>query len=392
LLVDAHVVAGGALVRDGWILVEDGVIADVGAGDRKPPAVSVRTSLSQAFVLPGFVDVHVHGGGGDSFDGGPAASLRAAAFHTMAGTTSLLAGLATLPAPVLVDQVRQLGARPEELEGGGRLLGVHLEGPFLSPIRKGAHDPSLLRPPDSAELSALCQAAPGRVRLITAAPELTGFAGLVGTALANGVIVSAGHTDADGPQLLGAIAAGVRSLTHTFNAMRPLLHRDPGPLEAIVDSDVYCELICDGIHVHPTLVRMLRRLAGAHRVILVTDAVAWAGVPDGDYRSGHDDVEVRDGRVRLAGTGTLAGSTLTMAEAVRRYARFTGAGVVELATVASTNAARLLGEDHRIGRALPGYQADLVVLDRHLACVGVMSHGRWARAPGNSSRETGSLL
>ena len=195
-------------------------------------------------MLPGFIDVHVHGGGGHSFEGGRAASLRAAAFHTMAGTTSLLAGLATLPTPVLADQVRQLGAHPEELEGGGRPLGVHLKGPFISPARKGAHDPALLRPPGPGELSALCHSAPGRVRLLTAAPELPGFAEMACVAQANGVIISAGHTDADGPQLLAAIAAGARSLTHTFNPMRPLRHREPGPLEAIVDSDVFCELIC----------------------------------------------------------------------------------------------------------------------------------------------------
>lgn len=385
VLIDAQVVAGGTVLRNGWVLVEDGVITDVGASDRKPPAVSVCTSLSQAFVLPGFIDVHVHGGGGDSFEGGTEASLRAAAFHTMAGTTSLLAGLATLPAPVLLDRVRQLGALPEDLEGSGRLLGIHLEGPFLSPLRKGAHDPDLLRPPGPGELSSLCHAAPGRVRLLTAAPELPGFAEMARVAQANGVIISAGHTDADGPQLLAAIGAGARSLTHTFNAMRPLRHREPGPLEAIVDSDVFCELICDGIHVHPTLVRMLRRLVGSHRVVLITDAVAWAGVPDGEYRSGHADVEVRNGRVNLLGTDTLAGSTLTMAEAVRRYARFTGAGIVELAAVASTNAARLLGEGGRIGQVRPGHQADLVVLDQQLACVGVMSHGRWARVPATPS-------
>ena len=266
--------------------------------------------------------------------------------------------------------------------GRSRLLGIHLEGPFISAIRKGAHDPGLIRPPDPAELAALQEASAGRLRLLTAAPELAGFGELAAAATAAGVLITAGHTDARGPEFLRAIAAGTRSLTHTFNGMRPVTHRDPGVLEPIVDSDVFCELICDGVHVSPVFVRLLRLLAGRDRLILITDAVAWAGLPEGEYRSGNRHVEIRDRGVRLAGTDTLAGSTLTMGEAVARYARYTGAGLEELARVASTNAARLLGEDHRIGRIRPGHNADLVVVDATRAPAGVMRAGRWIRRPG----------
>jgi N-acetylglucosamine-6-phosphate deacetylase len=173
VLIDAQVVAGGTVLRNGWVLVEDGVITDVGASDRKPPAVSVCTSLSQAFVLPGFIDVHVHGGGGDSFEGGTEASLRAAAFHTMAGTTSLLAGLATLPAPVLLDRVRQLGALPEDLEGSGRLLGIHLEGPSYRLSEKGRMTRISCGPPARANCP-LCamphRGASGCSRLLPSCP------------------------------------------------------------------------------------------------------------------------------------------------------------------------------------------------------------------------------
>jgi N-acetylglucosamine-6-phosphate deacetylase len=379
LLVDADVVTGTGVVPGGWVLVEDGLIADIGNSDRKAPPVGRRTSVAGAYVLPGFIDVHVHGGGGDGFGDGVAAATRAARFHMMSGTTSLLAGLVTAPASALLDQVRQLQACPERLGGGGRLLGIHLEGPFLSPLRRGAHDPELLRLPDPAELSGLCEASGGRVRLVTAAPELSGFHELARVAQANGAVVGLGHTDADGAALVAAIGAGARSLTHTFNGMRPVSHRDPGPMEAIVDSDVYCELICDGVHVHPSFVRVLRRLAGKDRVVLVTDAAWCAGFPDGEYRTPQRHLEVHHGAVTLFGTGTLAGSTLTMAKAARLYAQFTGAGVVELAAVASTNAARLLGEDGRLGRIQPGHLADLVVLDRELRCTGVMSDGNWAR-------------
>jgi N-acetylglucosamine-6-phosphate deacetylase len=386
IITDALVVTGGALVPEGWVLVEDGLIGAVGSSERRPPPADVKTSAGRAFVLPGFIDLHVHGGGGGSF-GPDAASVRQALeFHLSGGTTSLLAGLSTCPPAALLQSVKQLASTPGEPGTTSSLLGVHLEGPFISLVRRGAHDPHLIRPPDPGELATLLEAAPGRIRLMTAAPELPGFADLARVAPAAGVVVGAGHTDADGAQLCAAIQAGARTLTHTFNAMRPILHRAPGPMEAIVDTAVFCELICDGVHVHPTFVRMLRRLVGQNRLVLVTDASRWAGEPDAEYESNTRQVEVRDGAVFLRGTDTLSGSTLTMAEAARRYARFTGADSVELAAVTATNAARVLGEDHRVGRIEPGLKADLVLLDGQVNCLGVMSEGRWARKPGDENR------
>jgi N-acetylglucosamine-6-phosphate deacetylase len=226
-------------------------------------------------------------------------------------------------------------------------------------------------------MSSLNEASRGKVRLVTAAPEISGFDDLLREAKLESVRIGAGHTDATGEQFLSAIAAGVGSLTHTFNGMRPFTHRSPAVLEAIVDSDVMCEIICDGLHVHPTLIRMLRRLVGPERVVLITDAVAWAGLGDGEYSAGERRVEVKGGRVVVTGTDTLAGSTLTMVEAVRRYVRFTGAGICEAAKVASTNPARLLGEDDRIGAIRAGLDGDLAVLDRHLSCAGVVMRGEW---------------
>lgn len=384
LIIHADVVTDGEVVRDGWVLVDEGTIVDFGTSASRPPAARTVTDAAGASVLPGFVDIHVHGGGGHSFGGGRASDVAAAEFHAMWGTTALLTTLSTRTPAETLARVRELGTLPEVLEHGGRVLGIHLEGPYISLVRKGAHDPDLVRPPDTAELASLVGAGGGRVRLITAAPELPGFGDLARVAASSGVLIAAGHTDADGPQFLGAIAGGARSLTHTFNGMRPVSHRLPAVLEAIVDSPVFCELICDGVHVHPTFVRMLRALAGPERVVLVTDAVAWAGHPDGQYQSQGREVDVRDGGVYLRGTSTLAGSTLTMAEAARRYARYTGAGLVEIAAVTSTNAARVLGEDHRVGRIRRGHLADLVVLDQELHCIGVMSNGRWARPLGAS--------
>jgi N-acetylglucosamine-6-phosphate deacetylase len=382
VLTDATLVTGDVVLPDAWLVVTDGHIAAIGVAGERPPRTDRTTSLRGATLLPGFVDIHVHGGGGASFGADPDATLRAARFHLQEGTTSLLAGIPSCPPSQLRDVVIKIASLPEELDGGGRLLGTHLEGPFISHRRRGAHDPAVIRSPDPRELEDLAATAPRRIRLLTTAPELQGFSDLARAAAAHQIRISAGHTDATGEELLRAIPQGVRSLTHTFNGMRPSAHRDPGPLEAVVDSEVFCELICDGIHVHPTFVRMLRQLAGTRRVVLITDAVAWAGLPDGEHRSTNRHVEVRAGRVVLAGTQTLAGSTLTMAAAVKRYWQMTGAGLLELAAASSGNAARLLGEDENIARLAPGCPADLVALDHDMDCIAVMAAGRWVRTPG----------
>jgi len=381
LLVDAVAVIDDELVPDAWVAIAGGRIHAVGTGRSRPPEADVRISLHGATVLPGFIDVHVHGGGGSAFGADEDANRRAAGFHLLNGTTALLPTLATMTMPMLLRGLGTLSLNPEVTPGQARLLGLHLEGPFISPDRRGAHDPTLIRPPDAADLALLCAAGHDRIRLLTAAPERAGFAGLAQAAADAGVRLAAGHTDATGQQLRAAIAGGVGSLTHTFNAMRPISQRDPGVIEAIGDTGVFCELICDGIHVHPALIRTLRKLAGRDRVVLVTDASAWAGSQDGEYQAPNRRVEVRSGAVRLAGTDVLAGSALTMLAAARNYVSFTGADLPELAAVTSGNAARLLGQQGRLGHIRPGYAADLVVLDDRLDCLGVMSAGAWARAP-----------
>lgn len=374
LFRNATVIAGDETHSGGWLLAEYGKIVAVGSQGSEPRGAGQTTDLSGNYLLAGFVDVHVHGGGGHSFGADQDANDAVRRFHAQGGTTSMLAGITTAPSAVMLEQARVLG-RGADVEGAAHLLGLHLEGPFISVERKGAHNVTEIRPPDPVELSRLNDAAQGKVRLITAAPETTGFDDLLRVASLETVRISAGHTDATGEELVRAIAAGVLSLTHTFNGMRPFTHRAPAVLEAIVDSDVQCEIICDGLHVHPTLVRMLRRLVGPERVILITDAVAWAGLGDGEYAAGDRQVQVQGGRVVLAGTNTLAGSTLTMAAAVKNYVRFTGASLVEASKAASTNPARLIGEADRIGAIRAGLDADLVVLDPQLSCVGVIGRG-----------------
>jgi len=381
LLVDAVAVVDDEVVPDAWIAIAAGRIQAVGSSATAPPEAGLRTSLHGATVLPGFIDIHLHGGDGHAFGADERANTSAARFHLLHGTTAILPALATSAMPALRAGAAALGGCAETEPGRARILGLHLEGPFISPERRGAHDPALIRPPSAGDLASLAAAGQGRVRILTAAPERAGFGDLARAAAEAGVLVAAGHTDATGAQLRAAIQAGIGSLTHTFNAMRLVAQREPGVIEAIVDTGVSCELICDGIHVHPALVRALRTLAGRDRVVLVTDASVWAGRPDGDYQSPHRRVEIRNGAVLLPGTGTLAGSTLTMLAAARNYAAFTGADLPELAAVTSGNAARLLGEQHRLGRIGPGYAADLVLLGDRLDCAGVMSGGVWALPP-----------
>jgi N-acetylglucosamine-6-phosphate deacetylase len=385
LLVGVDLVLDDRVLPDGWLLVTDGRIAAFGSmRDGTPPATE-RIEIAGAVVFPGFIDVHVHGGGGGNFGQSEESTERAAAFHSAGGTSGLVATLATASPAELVAQAELLAARAERRAPGPRLLGIHLEGPFISPERRGAHDPAYVRAPDCAEFGRLHRAARGRLRTITLAPELPGYADLAAAAAHAGVLVSLGHTNATGEVLGRAIDAGARSLTHTFNAMRPISHRDPGVVEALTETDVFCELICDGVHVQVPFVHLLRRTVGPDRILLITDALAGTGVSGGVDGVTQRATELRGGAIYLAGTDTLIASVLTMSEAVRRYHEFTGADLVELARVAATNAAVHLGEDHRLGRIRQGYLADLTILDSTLHVVGVLTAGIWTwKAPGMS--------
>jgi N-acetylglucosamine-6-phosphate deacetylase len=383
LIRNARVVLDDQVLDDGWVLIQDGVIAQVGSGvpPTQLPAAYV-VDIDRCHLMPGFIDVHVHGGGGFGFDTGPDDALRAAAFHARHGTTSLLAGLSTAPWADICTNVAALADLPSrdlDESQAARILGTYLEGPFISVTRKGAHDPALIRVPEKSDVAEIVSRGRGSVKVATVAPEVPNGMAAIGWFTSAGVAVSIGHTDATGDMFDAAATAGGTCLTHTFNGMRPPTHRDPAVFQAITSRRVNCEVICDGLHVHPVYIRMLRELVGADRPVLVTDAVSWAGQPDGSYRSEGRAVEVRAGRVWLSGTDTLAGSCLTMGDAVRNYAEFTGAGPVELAKVSATNAAARLGLDHRLGRIRPGFPADLVALGPDHSVRAVMRGGKWLR-------------
>jgi N-acetylglucosamine-6-phosphate deacetylase len=363
--------------NDGVVTIEAGVITRVAAaeGAASPPA---------GVILPGLIDIHCHGGGGHSFcTEDPAEALAAAAHHAAAGTTGVVASLVTAAPADLLRQVRALAP----LVAGGHLLGIHLEGPFLSPARRGAHASALLRDPDPALAEELLAAARGAIKIVTMAPERTGASLVAEMFRAAGVVVAFGHTDADYSGMAAALAAGAGSalVTHLGNAMPPLHHRAAGPvaaaLVAAAADEASVELIADGVHVDAGFARLVFATAAPGRVVLVTDAMAAAGMPDGSYVLGPLLVAVSGGVARLASAGDpapgpIAGGTSSL---LRVVATASAAGVPLAGAVraASEAPARVLGLAAARGAVAPGMAADLVVTDSGLRVRRVMRAGRW---------------
>ncbi len=349
------VVTPDGVLEPGRVRVDGGRITEVGAG--RPG----RADRHAHAIVPGFVDMHCHGGGGASFDSAdPDECARAAAYHRERGTTTLMASLVTAAPDALERRASVLA----ELADDGVVAGTHYEGPFLSAARRGAHDPALLRAPEPAIVERLLKVR--NVRMMTLAPELDGGLDAVRRVRDAGVLPAVGHTDATYEVVRDAVRAGARVATHLFNGMRPLHHREPGPILALLEApDVALELIGDGVHLHPAIVAHVARTAGAARTALVTDAMSAAGMADGGYRLGGLDVEVRDGVARLAGGGSIAGGTATAATVFRRAVKESGVPLAEAVRLAATTPAAVLGLADR-GAIVPGLRADLVLLDEDL--------------------------
>lgn len=377
LITGGRVATPGGVLDPGWVLVNDGVISAVGDGE--PPKTAAVTDASGSWVVPGFVDIHCHGGGGAAFASADPEHVRQVVdAHTAHGTTTMLASLVTRPVPELVEQVAALA----DLVRDGLVAGIHLEGPFLSAARCGAHDPAILRPPDPVSVDALLSAGRGTIRMVTIAPELEGAVPAVKRLVDAGVIAAIGHTDALAEDVVPAVDAGATVATHLFNGMRPLHHREPGPIGVLLDDErVTVELICDLVHLHPTVVRLAARHAGVGRTILITDAIAAAAAGDGTYDIGGLEVDVTNGVPTLAGGGSLAGSTLTMDTAFRNLVKSCGLGVLDAVAAASTRPAELLGLGDVTGQLAAGYAADVVLLDDALRPVSVMRRGEWVPSP-----------
>ena len=373
----ARLVSEGRTTRDAWVLFDGGLVAATGVGDGWVAAAAgdpaaVVTDADGGWLTPGFIDLHGHGGGGAAFDDGADAIRTATALHQRHGTTRFVVSLVTATVPDLAERVRGVARLAAE---DPRILGSHLEGPFLDVGHKGAHDPALLRSATPADIEGLLEAADGTLRQITLAPELPGGMAAVRAFAAAGVAVAVGHTGADYDQTRAAFDAGASILTHAFNGMDGLHHRAPGPVAAATRTPgVTVEVINDGIHVHPEVVRMAFASAPG-RVALITDAMAAAGEADGDYLLGTLRVQVRSGVARLADGGSIAGSTLTQDAALRRAVREVGVSVEDAVRALTETPAAAIDRGADLGRLAPGYEADAVLLDDEFRVLQVWTAG-----------------
>ena len=366
-------VDANGVVEGFWMLVDGDSIAATGTGDL--PSADDTVDLAGRTLVPGFIDLHSHGGGGHAFDDGRAFIEAALHTHRQHGTTRSVVSLVASPMPALrlgLAVIAQLAAEDP------LVLGSHLEGPYLAAGRRGAHHAAHLRTPAGGEIDELLEASAGTLRQLTIAPELPGAMTAIDALVASGVTVAIGHTDADYDLARAAFDRGARLLTHAFNAMPGIHHRAPGPVVAAFDDErIGLEVILDGEHVHPAVARMAFRCAPG-RIALVTDAMAAAGSVDGDYRLGSVEVRVRDGVARLAGGSAIAGSTVTQDAALRRAI---GAGIdqVEAVTALTRTPARVLGLGDRLGLLAPGFAADAVLLDADWAVESVWGAGACLR-------------
>jgi N-acetylglucosamine-6-phosphate deacetylase len=378
---------GAALRGDPFVVVEDGHIATIGSREKNeiPAGARVR-DFSGAVLAPSFFDVHIHGAAGhDVMEATPEAVAAVGRFLASRGTGNFLATTVTATLDVTlraVEGLARLIAKGSQADDGrechARPVGIHLEGPFLSHAKRGVHPPDLLLAPDVAVFDRIVDAGGGYVRLMTLAPELPGAAELAAHATRHGVRVSVGHSNATAAETRTTIAAGAVSATHTFNAMRALDHREPGILGVVLTTDtLFAELICDGIHTAPEMVRLWWKAKGPERGILVTDAMSAAGMPDGEYHLGGFAVQVAAGKAMA--NGVLSGSVLTLDRALTNFLAFTGASLAQAIPLLTRNPAAMTGFGEEIGSLKEDGPASFVAIDEQGRLAGSVINGRECR-------------
>lgn len=364
---------------EGDIIIDGAHIERVGGCTA---ASGKEIDASGTIIMPGFIDVHTHGGGGfELHTTNPQEIRNYARWAASTGVTSFLTSVVGIPSALPLKQLSTAVAAIEQPCEGAEILGIFLEGPYINVKRRGAHPPAWLRQPKPAETQLLLDTARGHLRLITIAPELAGAHEMISTLLSAGVTVSIGHTDATYEQTQEAIALGVTHMTHCFNAMRPLLHREPGPLAAIARaSQVQGELIADGVHVHPEVMHLFVRMLGPERIVVITDAQAAAGLENGSqFEFAGQMAEVICGAAYLA-DGTLTGSVLTMRQALSNMLEMTHVSLSDAIGMLSLNPARAAQADARKGRLQAGYDADLLVFDAAFNLQATICRGQLAFA------------
>jgi len=364
-------------VAPGVIIVENGRIKSVEPDQGQPLDGYEIIQVPECTLGPGLIDVHTHGIGGlQIFDGRVEDLELMSQEYARHGVTGFLTGVAGSSEPIQ----EGLTAASQSDPTGAELLGIHLEGPFINPARPGAFPPESIVPPNLTLLKKYIELATGKIRLITLAPELDGALDLVRFARQAGVICSAGHTQATWDEMMAAIDAGISHVTHTFNAMPALNHRLPGILgAALSDNRLMVEIIADGIHVHPAVIKMLLRCKGVQRVIAISDSIAAAGMPDGKYEFEGLDVTVANGSARL-NDGTLAGSISTLEKGLINLVHFGGISLADAFRIASHNPAIELGLSDRKGNLKSGMDADIICVDKNLVLQWTMARGHLFQA------------
>jgi N-acetylglucosamine-6-phosphate deacetylase len=363
VITAARLIAPDDEIENPVITVEDGIITHIARRSESSLPTGRLVDFPGCTLAPAYFDVHIHGSAGrDAMEATPEAFTTIGRFLARHGVGAYLPTTVTAPLEATLRSLSGMARLIGSTEFGARPLGIHIEGPFLSPHKKGAHPADLLLTPSVDLFDRMWQASEGTIRLMTIAPELPGAIEVITHATALGVRVSLGHSNADSAAAKRGVEAGAASATHTYNAMRAFDHRDPGLLgEVLANDSLFAELICDGLHVAPNAVRIYWKAKGPERAILITDAMGATGMPDGNYKLGELDVRVKDG-VCLIGENTLAGSTLTLDRGVRNFAATTGASIAETTRLAARNPARMAGFADEAGSLAVGRSADITVL------------------------------
>ena len=377
ILTGGPVFTGGELVNTEVLVVDERIAA---IGDSLPREGCEVLNLEGNILSPGFIDVHTHGGDGVDINAADYQQLaKLSRFFASQGVTGFLASILTDTEEATMRAISAVCEFMDKPLPGAKCLGIHLEGPFLCQKYKGAMPPELLREGDASLFRRYQRKAQGRVRYMTVAPEVPGVLDMLED-LRGECVMAMGHSDADYETAREAIRRGVCSCTHTFNVMSLFHQHRPAVMGAVLENDVYCEAICDGRHLHPGTVRMLLKCKGWDKVVAITDSMQAAGLPDGDYMLGINPVTVTDGDAKISGTDIRAGSTLTLAQAVRKISAFTGEGPEKVLPLLTANPARLIGEFHRRGDIAVGKDADFAVLSPELDILATCSAGKFVYA------------